>query len=227
MLAAYWSKPGAALADPPVTVELVEPLRTEHRLCHDDRVRSVEPTSSRRWLLWPAVVVVLVAGLTGVVVLVTGSSDADPRGLREQLASRVVYALEQSSHSEHAEHGHNFDEHASGILCAADAFGFYPSDATTVDEVRVVYADHMCAETGPGRRWPEAVRAAGPLAVEFADEITVHLPERALPDDKRATHAERIRALFPKWYHDEALASDGLADPEVAEQLRERFEAER
>lgn len=160
-----------------------------------------------------------------VVWQIAGSAGGDDRTLRERLGNQVVNVLEQSSHSEHAEHGHHFDEEASGILCAADAFGFYPADATAIHEVRVVYAHHMCAEVGPDRTWPEAVRAAGPLAVEFADEVTVHLPERALPDDKDATYSERIRALIPDWYHDEALSSGGLADSAVAEKLRDRFEA--
>jgi hypothetical protein len=99
-----------------------------------------------------------------------------------------------------------------------------PPDATTVEQVRVVYAHHMCAEVGPGLTWPQAVRAAGPLAAEFTGPVTVLLPERALPDVVGASYADRIREIIPERYHETALAPGGFADPAVADRLRQRFE---
>jgi hypothetical protein len=94
-----------------------------------------------------------------------------------------------------------------------------------VDDVEVVYAHHMCAEVGTGFGWPDAVRAAGPLAVELTDPATVLLPEQALAGEEGVNHADRIRAIIPEQYHEAALAPEGFADPAVADRLRERFEA--
>jgi hypothetical protein len=191
----------------------------------------------RLWIRGLAALVVLVAAAVAVLLQLDGDPDgaapaagepaaagAGEQGLPEQLAARVVEILEEASLAEHADHGHHFDEAASGIVCAAEAFGFDPPEATSVDQVRTVYAHHMCAEVGPDLVWPDAIRAAGPLAVQLTDPPAVLLPE-ALPAGEGALYADRIRALIPERYHAEALASEGFADSAVAEQLRTRFEA--
>jgi hypothetical protein len=186
----------------------------------------------RRRLRWLAALALLVAVAAVAVVLrvADGGGDAgagppaEPASLPDQLAARVVEILEASSTSEHAEHGHHFDAAAVGIVCAAETFGFEPPAAATVDEVDVVYAHHMCAEIGTGFPWPDAIRAAGPLAVELTDPVTVLLPEQALPGVEGVDHADRIRSIIPEQYHAAALAPDGFADPAVAAQLRQRFE---
>jgi hypothetical protein len=193
----------------------------------------------RRRTRWLVALAALAAVVAGALVLRLGGGDPDPdepATLPEQLAARVVETLEASSTSEHAAHGHHFgeacepngqlcDAAAVRIVCAAEAFGFEPAEATTVDEVEVVYAHHMCAEVGTGFGWPDAIRAAGPLAVELTDPVTVLLPEQALAGEEGVAHADRIRAIIPERYHEAALAPEGFADPGVAERLRERFEA--
>lgn len=172
----------------------------------------------------------LAAVAVAVVLRVAGSDDPaagadDDRPLPEQLAARMVTILEQASPDEHADHGHHFDEEASGIVCAAETYGYEPADATTVAQVEVVYGLHMCAEYGPGLVWPGAIRASGPLAVELsAEPATVLLPEQALAGEEGVSHADRVRAILPEQYHAQALAADGF-DPDVAEVLRQRFEA--
>jgi hypothetical protein len=185
---------------------------------------TVDVRRTRHWVRWLAVAVVLVAVAVAVTLRVASSaSSPDEPTLSEQLANRAVEILEESSLSEHEEHGHHFGDEASGILCAASAFGFEPLDATTVDEVRIVYAHHMCAEVGPGLGWPDAIRAGGPLVVELTEPPTVRTPE-LIPAEEGMDYADRIRALIPEQYHEQALASDSFVDPAVAEALRERYE---
>lgn len=198
----------------------------------------IEQRPRRRYRWLAALAVVLAAVVVALLLRGMGGSESpaaaederelpeqDERGLPEQLADRVVQVLEQATPQEHADHGHHFDEEAQGIVCAADTFGFEPADATSLDQVEVVYAQHMCAEYGPGLSWPGAVRASGPLAMELTtDPATVRLPEQALPGEEGVTHADRVRAIIPEEYHEEVLAADGF-DPDVAETLRGRFEA--
>ena len=185
---------------------------------------------SRRRTRWLVALAALAAVVAAAVLLRVAGGGGDteagePASLPEQLTARVVATLEESSSSEHAEHGHHFDEEAVRIVCAAETFGFEPAEATTVDDVEMVYAHHMCAEVGTGFGWPDAVRAAGPLAVELTDPVTVLLPEQALAGQEGVNHADRIRAIIPEQYHEAALAPEGFAAPAVAERLRERFEA--
>jgi hypothetical protein len=191
-----------------------------------------EATQHRPHLRWVAALAIVTATVATVLILRGGSGDgeADPLAgapLPERLAAEVVVTLEQASQAEHADHGHHFEEEAHGVVCAARTFGFDPPDATTAQEVRVVYAHHMCAEIGPGLGWPQAVRAAGPLAAELTEPMTVRLPETALPGVEGVSYADRVREIIPERLHEPALAPDGFADPEVAEQLRQRFESAR
>jgi hypothetical protein len=171
-----------------------------------------------RWLAVALVAVVVV--VVAVAMARTGSGGGDP--LLDQLATRVVAAMESATEEEHAAHGHNFD-HESTIACAAEAFGFEPPEAESVDEVRVIYAHHMCAMHGDGYTWPQSIRAAGPIVVELTDPVTIRTPEM-IEASAEMNYADRIRQLIPERYHDQALASESFVDPDVAERLRAEFE---
>lgn len=172
-------------------------------------------------LRWLAVALVaVVVAVVAVAVARVGTDRADP--LQDQLAARVVDALENATVDEHAAHGHSFDEGAT-IACAAEAFGFEPPEAETVDQVRTVYAHHMCAMRGDGYTWPQSIRGAGPIAVELTDPVTIRTPEM-IPASAEMNYADRIRELIPERYHDQALASQSFVDPDVADRLREEFE---
>jgi len=181
------------------------------------------PRSRRRWLAPLAAVAAAIA--TVALIQLTRDSEPEESSLSRQLSAQVVQILEQATLAEHAEHGHHFDEEAAGVVCAASTFGFEPPDATTVAEVHTVYAHHMCAEVGPGLSWPEAIRASGPLLVELTDPVTVRLPESVPAGQGATSYADKIRALIPERLHEQALAHDGFVDPEVAGELRQRFEA--
>ena len=185
---------------------------------------TVDSQRTRHRVRWLAVGVVLVAVAVAVLLRVASSASepAEP-ALAEQLSGRVVEILEESTPDEHAEHGHHFDEEATRILCAASAFGFDPPEATTVDEVQVVYAHHMCAVVGPAFDWPDGVRSGGPLAIDLGEPAAVRTPE-LVPAEEGMDYAGRIRALIPERYHEQALGFDSFVDPAVADALRERYE---
>lgn len=185
---------------------------------------TVDAPRTRSWLRWLAVGVVLVAGVVAVLVRVASSASEPPEPtLSEQLSTRVEEILQDASLAEHEAHGHHFDQEATGVLCEASAFGFEPPEATTVEQVRVVYANHMCAVVGPAFGWPDGIRSGGPIAVELTEPPVVRTPE-LVEVDQGADYATRIRALLPERYHEQVLALDGFVDPAVANALRERYE---
>lgn len=173
------------------------------------------PTSRGRvrWFALGAVIVAVAAALA-LRGLSGGGSEST---LEQQLATRVTTILEEASLEEHAEHGHHFHEEEGQVLCAAETFGYEPENAQTVEEVRVVYAHHMCAVTT--FPWPYSVRAAGPLAVELTDPPRVILPVEG------NNYTEEIRRIIPERYHDVALSTGGFRDERVTEEFRRRLEA--
>ena len=165
----------------------------------------------------------LVAVAVAVLIRVVSSASepAEPT-LTEQLGNRVEEILQESSAEEHAAHGHHFDDEATGVLCEASAFGFEPPEATSIEQVRVVYAQHMCAVVGPAFGWPDGIRSGGPLAVELTEPPVVRTPEQ-IAGGEELDYAGRIRALIPERYHEQVLSFEGFVDPAVAEALRERY----
>jgi hypothetical protein len=181
------------------------------------------PPRGRSWVRWLAAGIVVAAIAVAVIVRFASAGGSEPPSLQEQLSSEVVQVLEQASAAEHAEHGHHIDETATDLLCAAKPFGFEPAEATTLDEVRTVYAHHMCAVVGPGFGWPDGIRSGGPLAIDLAEPPTIRTPEQ-VPDSTGMDYAGRIRALIPEQFHAQALAGEGFVDPDVAATLQHRYE---
>jgi hypothetical protein len=184
---------------------------------------TVDVRRTRHWVRWLAVAVVLVAIAAAVLVRVAGNASEPEPTLSEQLGNRVEEILQESSAAEHEAHGHHFEEQATDVLCEASAFGFEPPEATAVEQVSVVYAQHMCAVVGPAFGWPDGIRSGGPLAVELTEPPTVRTPE-LVPAGQGMDYEGRIRALIPERYHEQVLGFDGFVDPAVAEALRERYE---
>lgn len=169
---------------------------------------------------WAALVAVVAAAAVALLFRVVAASGDEGEDLTDQLADRVVRVLEGSSLEQHAEHGHKFEEGARAV-CVAEVFGFDPPDATTAAEVDTIYAHHACAEVGTGFGWPDAIRAAEPLALELTtDPPTVVLPSAALPPDPGAGYDGKIRAVIPEPYQEQAFADAG----HLLEDLRQRFE---
>ncbi|MFL6120449.1 hypothetical protein [Actinophytocola sp.] len=179
-----------------------------------------------RWVAAAGVAVVAVGVVVGGVLLTRQPS------LDEQLSRRVVAALERAVPTAAPVHAHNqpkdpnrrTDIDGNELVCVARVFGHDPSTATTVNDVRVVYAHRTCAAAGPGQFWPESLRETGPVAVRLGVPDELVLPEKALPDKADAAYADRIRAVIPKRYQEQALAYPDFVDPDVAAALQDQLD---
>ncbi|MFC4118694.1 hypothetical protein [Nonomuraea zeae] len=165
-------------------------------------------TRTRRGLV-AAIVTLASLTLAGVMFFAARQPSSQ---LNEELAAQVTLILEQASPDEHHAHGHSFD---SRVVCAVEPFGTEPADATSLVEVRWVYARHMCAVTGAGTDWASSVRASGPIAVkvDIPPQIRVPEPGEGYPD--------RVRRLIPARYHEQAFAE--FESEDAIDAARERF----
>ncbi|MEV4108635.1 hypothetical protein [Nonomuraea sp. NPDC049695] len=165
---------------------------------------------SRRGLI---ATIVTLAGLTlaGVMFFVGRQPSSQ---LYKELAAQVTLVLEQSSLGEHHAHGHDFD---SRVVCAVETFGTEPADATSVVEVKWVYARHMCAVTDAGTDWATSVRASGPIAVRIGIPPVVRVPEPGMG------YPDRVRRLIPARYQEQAFAE--FDDEDAINAARQRFTA--
>jgi hypothetical protein len=180
-----------------------------------------------RWVAAGAVAVVAVGVVVGGVLL------SQEESLDEVMSRRVEAALEQpgpAAPSAHPEHGQSanpsrrVDTDGHELRCVAKVFGHDPPGATAVDDVTVIYAHRMCAAIGAGLVWPGSIRETGPVAVRLGVPDTLVLPEKALPAAADANYADRIRAVIPERYHEDALAFADFVDPDVAAELQDRVE---
>ena len=181
-----------------------------------------------RWAAAAGVAIVAVGVVVGGVIL------ADEPSLDEQLSRRVMAALERAVPTAQPAHGHGHAEpedptrrtdiDGNELVCVAKVFGRSPTTATTVDDVKVVYAHRACAAVGPGLIWPESLRETGPVAVRLGTPDQLVLPEKALPTKPDAAYADRIRAVIPKQYQKQALAYPNFVDPEVAANLEDQLD---
>ncbi|MEU6711155.1 hypothetical protein ABZ897_06700 [Nonomuraea sp. NPDC046802] len=155
--------------------------------------------------------IITLAGLTLAGVMFFSARQPSSQ-LNQELAAQVTLILEQASPGEHHAHGHSFD---SRVVCAVEPFGTEPADATSLVQVRWVYARHMCAVTGQSTDWAESVRASGPIAVKISipPEVRVPAPGAGYPD--------RVRQLIPARYHEQAFAE--FSDDAAIDAARERF----
>jgi hypothetical protein len=188
------------------------------------------PPNRRHHYRWLAVLVVLatVAAIGLLKVLDTGGpaaptgaappSDGLPEALRTELATRLTKALEQSSPADHHNHGH---EVAAGgtMVCAVDPFGVDPPSATTIDQVGIAYALHLCAVAEAGRDWDYSVRYSGPLTANFGDPPVVSVVQ---PGEG---FADRVHTVIPQRYWDRATGP--FRDEAALAELRRRFDAAR
>jgi hypothetical protein len=179
-----------------------------------------------RWVAAAGIAIVAAGVVVGGVLLTSEPS------LDDQLGRRVVAALERVDPAAPPMHGHmmpanpnrrtDIDGHE--LTCVAKVFGHEPSNATEIDDVRMVYAHRTCAATGPGLAWPASLRETGPVAVRLGVPDKLVLPEKALPEKADASYTDRIRAVIPQRYQGQALAYADFVDPEVAEELEDSID---
>ncbi|GAA0384012.1 hypothetical protein Acor_70110 [Acrocarpospora corrugata] len=141
--------------------------------------------------------------------------------LRARLSIEVTAILEKSSPAQHHAHGHDFgDEYEKQelrVVCAVDPFGVEPVTATTLAEVKTVYAQHMCAVDELGDPWAKSIRVAGPLAVT----LTGKEPKVEVPLSGEG-YPEHVRELIPPYFLESAFSN--YFDPDTLEKARQRFE---
>ncbi|GAB2959945.1 hypothetical protein ACFMQL_12035 [Nonomuraea fastidiosa] len=164
--------------------------------------------TSRRGLI---AATITLAGITLAGVMFFASRQPSST-LNEELAAQVTLILEQASPGEHHAHGHNFE---SGVVCAVEPFGTEPPNATSLVEVRWVYARHMCAVTGESPEWASSVRASGPIAVKIGIPPQIKVPEPG------PGYPERVKRLIPERYHQQAF--EDFQDDSAIDAARERF----
>lgn len=180
-----------------------------------------------RWVVAAAVAVV------GVGVAVGGVLLMDEPDLDELMDRRAVAALERAepNAAPQTHHGHGrppanpnrrTDIDGNELVCVAKVFGHDPPGATSIDDVTVIYAHRMCAATGPGLTWPNSIRETGPVAIRLGAPDELVMPERAEPED--APYADRIRAVIPTRYQEQALTHANFMDPAIAEELQDRVD---
>lgn len=185
-----------------------------------------------RWVVVAAVAVVAV-GVAFAGVLLTREPSLDELMTRRAEAAleraQPAEAGEPSAHSAHSGAGQpanpnrrtDIDGHE--LRCAAKVFGHDPPDATSIDDVTAIYAHRMCAAVGPGLTWPAAIRESGPVVVRLGVPDELVMPEKPSADaDLR--YPDRVRAVIPARYHEDAFAFADYVDPDVSEELRDRLE---
>jgi hypothetical protein len=181
----------------------------------------------RRYVTWLIAIAAIATVALGALLRTGGAAGTPPagpdadaqaaqRGLRAQIGARVATILEGSSTVQHHDHGHNFREQGK-VVCAVDPFGYEPADATTVAEVKTVYAHHLCAISGTSGVWNTSVRAAGPIVAQLSDPPAVRIVESGAGFD------QRIRQMIPARYRAEAAGF--FTDDAALADARQRFAA--
>lgn len=182
---------------------------------------SVTPVNGKHARRWALVLVPLLLVASGVLVL-RWLSVPEPRKLpepfREQLASRVVDALEHDP-TFRAEPGHP----DLWPVCVASVFGVEPDSADTVDEVRTIYSLVDCkwlreADAAKGNAdsvTDPAAAASMPIAVRLGPPVTYQTPESG-----EGLYPDSIRRIFPKPLQAAAFSEH---DPSMRNALDERI----
>jgi hypothetical protein len=187
-----------------------------------------------RWVAAAAIAVVAV-GIALVGVLLPREPSLD-----ELMNRRVVAALERAQPTEAGEpsaHGGHDAEPVNAnrrtdidgheLRCVAKVFGHDPPGATSINDVKTIYAHRMCAAVDPGLTWPSSIRESGPVAVHLGIPDELLMPEKdntAAENGAVVAYPDRVRAIIPERYHQQALAHADFVDPDVREELQERME---
>ena len=184
----------------------------------------------RNRFVWVAVIVLATVG--ALVVVQTAGSEAEPTrpagptDLQGQIVARMRTTLEQADPGSHNHAGHPAQQLANGeaakpaVICGIRVYGFEPSTATALADVKTVYGFHLCGVAEQKRPWDVAVKLAGPVIMDLGvDPPGIQVVE-ATADVK---FVDRLREMFPPKYADLA-SKEALADSEMAD-LRRRYDA--
>jgi hypothetical protein len=185
-----------------------------------------EPTRRNRLPLIILAVTVLIAVAAVVLVrfdVVGGEASAagSTSTIDAELSRRMITTLEALPAGEHAGHGDAAEPGATPArtVCAVRIFGYQPTTAATVDEVKTVYAFHFCGVADKGRVWDWATKLVAPLVMKFDTRPpTIQMAESTA----KITYRERVKQLFPDPY--EKMAFEQALTPKQMSDLRRRYD---
>ncbi|MGC4868541.1 hypothetical protein ACLQ3B_24250 [Micromonospora sp. DT53] len=177
----------------------------------------------RNRFVWVAVILLVVSA--GTVVLVNRAGpEAEPADLQTQITARMRTTLEQADPGQHNHAGHGAQQAATtakpAVICGVRVYGYEPTEATALADVRTVYGFHLCGVAEQKRPWDVAVKLAGPVIMDMSTEPPGIQVVEATAE---VMFTDRVRQMLPPKYADLAL-KEALTQSEMAEQRR-RYDA--
>ncbi|WBB77682.1 hypothetical protein O7606_15530 [Micromonospora sp. WMMD882] len=179
----------------------------------------------RNRFVWVAVILLVVSAGAVALVRSTGS-EPEPADLQAQIVARMRTTLEQADPGQHNHAGHavqqvaNGEEEKPAVVCGVHVYGYEPTEAAELTDVRTVYAFHLCGVAEQKRPWDVAVKLAGPLIMDMSTEpVGIQVVEAT----ENVRFIDRLREMFPARYADLA-AKEALGDTEMLS-LRRRYDA--
>ncbi|MEU7587314.1 hypothetical protein AB0A95_13540 [Micromonospora sp. NPDC049230] len=178
----------------------------------------------RNRFLWVAVILLVVSAGT-VVLLNRADPEAEPADLQGQITARMRTTLEQADPGQHNHAGHNAQQAAATetkpqVICGVRVYGYEPSEATALADVRTVYGFHLCGVAEQKRPWDVAVKLAGPVIMDMSTDPPGIQVVEATADVR---FVDRLREMFPDKYEELAM-KEALTESEMADQRR-RYDA--
>ncbi|GIE85781.1 hypothetical protein [Actinoplanes regularis] len=173
--------------------------------------------------IWAAAV--LLAGTLGVAALADSDrSRAEPADLQAQIVTRMRATLEQSGPETHNHAGHGTQQATAGgaakpaVICGIRLYGYEPTGASRLAEIRTVYGFHLCGVAEPKQPWDVAVKLAGPVILDLStDPVGIQVVEATA----EVKYVDRLRQMFPDKYAQLAL-KEALTETEMAD-LHRRY----
>ncbi|KAB1921294.1 hypothetical protein AB0J94_28570 [Micromonospora noduli] len=177
----------------------------------------------RNRFVWVAVIV-LVASAGAVVLVNRAGPEAKPADLQSQIIARMRTTLEQADPGQHNHAGHGAQQAAStakpAVICGVRVYGYEPTEATALADVRTVYGFHLCGVAEQKRPWDVAVKLAGPVIMDMSTEPPGIQVVEATAE---VMFTDRVRQMLPPKYAELAL-KEALTESEMADQRR-RYDA--
>ncbi|MER7586321.1 hypothetical protein ABTW72_02105 [Micromonospora sp. NPDC127501] len=177
----------------------------------------------RNRFVWVAAIV-LVASAGAAVLVNRAGPEAKPADLQSQVIARMRTTLEQADPGQHNHAGHGAQQAAStakpAVICGVRVYGYEPTEATALADVRTVYGFHLCGVAEQKRPWDVAVKLAGPVIMDMSTEPPGIQVVEATAE---VMFTDRVRQMLPPKYAELAL-KEALTESEMADQRR-RYDA--
>jgi hypothetical protein len=179
----------------------------------------------RNRFVWAAAILAVTVG--AVILVNTAGSDAEtarPSDLQTQILGRMRTTLEKADPGQHNHSGHNAQQASTEakpqVICGVRVYGFEPESATALADVKTVYGFHLCGVAEQKRPWDVAVKLAGPVILDLANDPPGIQVVEATAD---VMYIDRLRQMFPPKYSD--LAQREALSPQEMTDLRRRYDA--